>query len=318
MQFTSVLINIAQLLLAVTTGTAGRNVDLSGSMSNAVSQVFCPEYYYFRCEVKESILLLWKINGVETSRLGPHSPSNHYYKKDDYDFYTESVTVGESDSPSDTSYVSHLFIKSSIVDGSVNVACESADGNTSISVEKDLECQEPTVTASGNAYVSSSPPSSQAQPAFCISPDHYYSFRCEVRESLFLVWKVSGVLMLRVEQDSENPFVHKDAINILALDEIRGETASDTTYVSYLWFYSSSDVTATNVTCESNTHASTIKLIHDDNGCQNPGTTTAVFVEEDGPNVNDYAAAGGLAVAGDPGCLVAVSLLFGLIVSHKV
>ena len=113
---------------------AGVNVNLTSSIKDDLSDVLCPEYYYFRCEVEESILLLWRIDGTEIHRLGPNSKPNEFHKGRNFTFYTESVTVGAR--PSLTSYVSHLFFPASTFDMAMSITCESNEGNKEINVRR--------------------------------------------------------------------------------------------------------------------------------------------------------------------------------------
>ena len=91
-----------------------------------------PEYYYFRCEVKESLVLSWTIDDKVIHRLRPNSIPNEFHKESNFTFYTENVTVGAI--PSLTSYVSQLFFPSSIVDMAMSITCASNEGSKEINV----------------------------------------------------------------------------------------------------------------------------------------------------------------------------------------
>ena len=111
------------------------DVNLTSSVTDDLSDVLCPEYYYFRCEVKESIRLSWRIDGTENHRLGPNSKPNEFHEESNFTFYTENVTAGAR--PSLTSYVSHLFFPASTFDMTMyNITCESNEGNMRIDVRR--------------------------------------------------------------------------------------------------------------------------------------------------------------------------------------
>ena len=95
----------------------------------------------------------------------------------------------------------------------------------------------------------------------CYTPGVTYHFRCEVRESSRQVWKLSGNEKLRVVHTTRAPSFHEDDfVNVFVEDIIHGNTASETSYVSYLWIYSLDHERPTNISCESSTHQFTIKF----------------------------------------------------------
>ena len=110
------------------------NVHLTSSIRDDLSDVLCPEYYYLRCKVKESIVLSWKNDDKEIDRLGPNSKPNEFDEKGNFTLYTESVTVGAI--PSLTNYVSHLFFPASTFNMTMYITCESDEGNKRINVTR--------------------------------------------------------------------------------------------------------------------------------------------------------------------------------------
>ena len=109
--------------------------------------MLCPEYYYFRCEVKESIVLSWKNDDKVIHRLGPNSKPNEFDEERNFTFYTENVTVGAR--PSLTNYVSHLFFPASTFNMAMYITCESNERNKTIDVTRG-EC---TLLLLVNAYI---------------------------------------------------------------------------------------------------------------------------------------------------------------------
>ena len=108
-------------------------MNLTSTIRHELPEEFCPDYYYFRCEVRNSVLLIWKIGGIDTHCLGHSSKANEFYKNGNFNFFTEIVTTGAS--ASQTSYVSHLFFHSSILNDTMDVMCASSEDNDAISVD---------------------------------------------------------------------------------------------------------------------------------------------------------------------------------------
>lgn len=100
---------------------------MSCSSSNNMSPtdalcIFPERYYYFRCEVKNSLQQVWKVNDVEMIRLGPTSRNSDFFPTEPLNFLVQEVITG--DSPFQTSYVSYLWFNSSNYN-ITSIACEN-------------------------------------------------------------------------------------------------------------------------------------------------------------------------------------------------
>ena len=91
-------------------------------------------------------------------------------------------------------------------------------------------------------------------------PDAYYYFRCEVKQSLYQYWLISGIVKERYVVNSV-PFEERprEPLNFL-LQSVTpfGGSEEVGTYISYLWFNSRYNVAS--VTCGSDEYPRTIRL----------------------------------------------------------
>ena len=81
--------------------------------------------------MKNSIQV-WKVSNVEVFRLSPNSREKAYHQNMNYNLLVENVTLG--DSPSQTTYVSHMWFRSSIINDNTSVTCGGRNDAKSIQV----------------------------------------------------------------------------------------------------------------------------------------------------------------------------------------
>ncbi|CAI8017170.1 hypothetical protein GBAR_LOCUS10470, partial [Geodia barretti] len=89
-------------------------------------------------------------------------------------------------------------------------------------------------------------------------PETYYYFRCDVTSSDRLVWRVNDIEKLRLGPTFKpSDIFPEEPLNFLLQSVVVGNSSSQTTFVSYLWF-NTSDVNS--VSCESNEETRTLVL----------------------------------------------------------
>ena len=109
------------------------NTQMSCSSSGISPSVLCyypGRYYHFRCEVKESLRQVWRVDGAEELRLGPTSTTNDHFPEEPLNFFIDQVTTVDNN-PQQTTFVSYLWFNSSKY-VPTTVACESATHTVSI------------------------------------------------------------------------------------------------------------------------------------------------------------------------------------------
>ena len=94
----------------------------------------CFKYYFFRCEVSNSLRLVWKAFEVEIRRFGSTSQPNTFVTEDVYHLLLSNIIPG--DEPSAMYYLSYMWFNQEHLQGVMNVTCESDNNEENITVEK--------------------------------------------------------------------------------------------------------------------------------------------------------------------------------------
>ena len=90
---------------------------------------YLDKYYYFRCEVNNSLRQVWKISGSEVFRLGPSFTAPSFREEESLSLFVEDV-VDHGNSL--RYYVSYLWFNSSKFEEASNVTCASETEDATI------------------------------------------------------------------------------------------------------------------------------------------------------------------------------------------
>ena len=121
------------MFLCCVTGEA--NVQLSQlNRQMSSNKGNCFKYYFFRCEVYDSLRLVWKVFKDEIQRFGSTSQPNTFVTEDSFHFLLSNIIPG--DGPSTMYYLSYMWFDQESIQGVMNVTCESDNNTEIIPVEK--------------------------------------------------------------------------------------------------------------------------------------------------------------------------------------
>jgi hypothetical protein len=205
---------------------------------------YCPDtYYYFRCEVKQSLYQFWLINGIEEERYVTNSVPFEERPREPLNFLLQSVTpFGGSEEVG--SYISYLWFNSR--NNVTSVTCGSDEYPRTIRLEPatgGVQCLSKDSGLTCSSEVNNG--------KICYGPNEYYYFRCKTT-GLLQVWIMDGTEIARFTTSTIiEEVIPEEPFNIFIQHIISGGEEDTANFVSYVFFNSSNFNNANYIGCGS-------------------------------------------------------------------